>query len=99
MWEAIEHEKEAQGIEHCFEFWGTWRIKKAGIAKNYISDSENWGKGIKITDFKSAEAKYNTVNSTIPVPLICVHNKAIAKRSPSQPTNPQLGAEIALLSV
>ena len=77
MWEAIEHEKEAQGIEHCFEFWGTWRIKKAGIAKNYISDSDNWAKGIKITDVKSAQANYNTVNSTISVPLICVRNKAI----------------------
>ena len=64
MWDTIKQESEAKGIEeigeasasfkHCFEFWGTWRIKKAGIAKNYISDSDNWAKGIKITDVKSA---------------------------------------------
>ena len=41
-------------FEHCFEFLGTWRIKNARIAKNYISDSNNWAKGIKITDVKSA---------------------------------------------
>ena len=64
MWEAIKNESDAMGIEeigeasatfeHCFEFWGTWRIKKPGILKNYIADSDNWPKGIKIIDIKSA---------------------------------------------
>ena len=49
MWDTIKQESEAKGIEeigeasasfeHCFKFLGTWRIKKAGIAKNYIGMS------------------------------------------------------------
>ena len=64
LWELIKTDNKTMGIEeigegsatfeHCFEFWGTWRIKKPGITLNYLENSENWPKGIKITDVKSA---------------------------------------------
>ena len=64
MWEALKNESDAKGIEeigeasatfeHCFEFWGTWRIKKPGITKKDITDANNWPKGITITDVKSS---------------------------------------------
>ena len=41
-------------FEHCFEFWGTWRIKKARFTIKYLENSENWPKGIKITEVKQA---------------------------------------------
>ena len=60
IWEAIKKESDVKGIEeigkasatfeHCFEFWGTWEIKKPGIMKKDLADSDNWSKGIKITD-------------------------------------------------
>ena len=64
LWELIKTDNKTMGIEeigegsatfeHCFEFWGTWRIKKPGITLNYLENSENWPKGIKITEVKSA---------------------------------------------
>ena len=64
MWEALINESDAKGIEeigeasatfeHCFEFWGTWRIKKQGITMKDITDANNWPKGITITDVKSS---------------------------------------------
>ena len=62
MWEAIKKESDMKGIEeigeasatfeHCFEFWGTWRVKKPGITLKYLENSENWTQGIKITKVK-----------------------------------------------
>ena len=65
MWEAIRNESDKKGIEeigeasasfeHCFEFWGTWRVKKPGITLKYLENSKNWSKGIKITQIKQAQ--------------------------------------------
>ena len=62
MWDAIKKESDIKGIEeigeasatfeHCFEFWGTWRVKKPGITLKYLENSENWTQGIKITKVK-----------------------------------------------
>ena len=41
-------------FEHCFEFWGTWRVKKENITVDVLKDSENWPKGVKITEVKPA---------------------------------------------
>ena len=64
MWDIIKYESEKMGIEeigeasatfeHCFEFWGTWKIKKPGVKLKYLQNSENWSKGIKITEVKNA---------------------------------------------
>ena len=52
MWEAIKNDSEMKGIEeigeasatfeHCFEFWGTWRVMKPGLTLKYLEHSENW---------------------------------------------------------
>ena len=64
MWEAIRNESNKKGIkeieeasasfEHCFEFWGTWRVNKPGITLEYLENSKNWSQGIKITQIKEA---------------------------------------------
>ena len=64
MWNLIKYESEKIGIEgigeasatfeHCFEFWGTWKIKKPGLKLKYLQNSENWSKGIRITEVKHA---------------------------------------------
>ena len=63
LWEKIKKENEAKGIreigegstcfEHLYEFWGTWKVEKPG--KNtleFLKDSANWPKGIKILEVK-----------------------------------------------
>ena len=52
MWEAIKNYSERKGIEeigeasatfeHCFEFWGIWRVMKPGLTLKYLEHSENW---------------------------------------------------------
>ena len=64
LWELIKSDNEMKGIEeigegsttfeHCFEFWGTWRVKKPGFTLKYLENSENWPKGIKIKEVKKA---------------------------------------------
>ena len=64
MWEIINKESENKGIEeigeasatfeHHFEFWGRWKIKKPGINWKNLEESENWPKGMKITEVKKA---------------------------------------------
>ena len=64
MWEIMKDESDRKGIEeigeasatfeHCFEFWGTWKIKKPGWKINCLKTSENWPKGIKITKVTQA---------------------------------------------
>ena len=62
MWDIIKKESENKGIEemgdasatfeHCFEFWGTWKIRKPGMKLKYLQNSENWTKGFKITEVR-----------------------------------------------
>ena len=62
MWDLIKKESENKGIEemgdasatfeHCFEFWGTWKIKKPGMKLKYLQNSENWTKRFKITEVR-----------------------------------------------
>ena len=64
LWDMLEADNKAKGIEeigegstcfeHCFEFWGTWKVKKEGITVDFLKNSENWPKGIKITEVKPA---------------------------------------------
>ena len=64
LWENLKNDNEIKGIEeigdgstcfeHIFEFWGTWKIKKPGINKEYLEDSKNWPKGIQIIEVKPA---------------------------------------------
>ena len=62
MWDIIKKESKNKGIEemgdasatfeHCFEFWGTWKIRKPGMKLKYLQNSENWTKGFKITEVR-----------------------------------------------
>ena len=62
LWDIIEKDNVLKGIEeigegstcfeHSFEFWGTWRVKKEGITEDFLKNSENWPKGIKIDKVK-----------------------------------------------
>ena len=62
MWDILKRESETKGIEeigkasaifeHCFEFWGTWRVKKPGLTVKQVSYSDNWPNGVKIIDAK-----------------------------------------------
>ena len=64
LWSDINTVNKEKGIEeigegstcfeHCFEFWGTWRVKKENITVDVLKDSENWPKGVKITEVKPA---------------------------------------------
>ena len=64
LWESIKSDNETKGVEEigggsatfeqCFEFWGTWRVKKPGITIKHLEDSENWPDGVKITEVKPA---------------------------------------------
>ena len=64
MWEAIKNDSKLKGIEeigeasatfeHCFEFWGTWRVMKPGLTLKYLENSENWTQGINITKVEHA---------------------------------------------
>ena len=64
LWENIQNDNAIKGIEeigegsicfeHAFEFWGTWKIKKPGINKEFLEDSNNWPKGIQILEVKPA---------------------------------------------
>ena len=59
LWEKLTNDNKIKGIEeigegstcfeHCFEFWGTWKIQKEGITEEFLKNSENWPKGVKIT--------------------------------------------------
>ena len=61
LWKRIEAANHSLGIkeigegstcfEHCFEFWGTWKIQNAekiNIAD--LKNAENWPNGTKILD-------------------------------------------------
>ena len=64
MWDIIKNESNKKGIEeigeasatfeHCFEFWGTWKVKKPGLKLNYMKNLNYWPKGIKITKVTQA---------------------------------------------
>jgi hypothetical protein len=64
LWDKIKMDNKIKGIEeigegstcfeHCFEFWGTWKVQKEGITIDFLKKSENWPKGIKITEVKPA---------------------------------------------
>ena len=64
MWDIIKNESNKKGIEeigeasatleHCFGFWGTWKVKKPGLILNHLKNSKNWPKGIKITKVTQA---------------------------------------------
>ena len=46
LWEKLKKDNEITGFEeivegsscfeHCFEFWGTWKVKKEGITIDYL---------------------------------------------------------------
>ena len=64
LWEMLERDNKEKGIEeigegstcyeHNFEFWGTWKIVKPGIAVEFLKNLENWPKGIKNIEVKTA---------------------------------------------
>ena len=64
LWEVLTRDNKAIGIEeigegstcfeHCFEFWGTWKLKREGITLDFLKNSENWPKGVKIREVKPA---------------------------------------------
>ena len=64
LWNDIKTVNDEKGIEeigegstyfeHCFEFWGTWRVKKESITEDFLKNSENWPQGVKITKVKPA---------------------------------------------
>ena len=64
LWDMLKEDNRIKGIEeigegstcfeHCFEFWGTWKVKKEGITVDFLKNSDNWPKGIKITEVKPA---------------------------------------------
>ena len=64
LWEILTRDNKAKGIEeigegstcfeHCFEFWGTWKLKREGITLDFLKNSENWPKGVKIREVKPA---------------------------------------------
>ena len=64
LWEVLTRDNKAKGIEeigegstcfeHCFEFWGTWKLKREGITLDFLKNSENWPKGVKIREVKPA---------------------------------------------
>ena len=41
-------------FEHFFQFWGTWQVKKENITLDYLKNSENWPRGVKITKVEPA---------------------------------------------
>ena len=63
LWEKIEATNKAIGIkeigegstcfEHCYEFWGTWKVeKKGGTHFDVLKNEQNWPKGTKILEVK-----------------------------------------------
>jgi hypothetical protein len=64
LWDMLKANNKAKGIEeigegstcfeHCFKFWKIWKVKKEGITVDFLENSENWPKGIKITGVKPA---------------------------------------------
>ena len=61
LWEAIKKDNKEKGIEeigegstsfeHCFEFWGVWKMNEEKDEK-FLADAKNWPKGIKIVEVK-----------------------------------------------
>ena len=61
LWEGIKKYNDEKGIteigdgsknfEHCFEFWGTWKVNP-NINEKFLKDCQNWPKGIKILEVK-----------------------------------------------
>ena len=59
LWEVIKKDNETKGIkevgdgstcfEHCFEFWGTWKVNPEQN-EQFLKDCKNWPKGIKIIE-------------------------------------------------
>ena len=64
LWEKIKSDDKLKGIheigegstcfEHCYEFWGTWKIMKPGLSIDFLKNAENWPKGIKILEVEPA---------------------------------------------
>ena len=64
LWDILEADNALKGIEeigegstcfeHCFKVWGIWKVKKKGITLDFLKNSANWPKGIKITEVKPA---------------------------------------------
>ena len=63
LWERIETANKAIGIkevgegstcfEHCYEFWGKWKVEKpGGTTLDVLKNLENWPKGTKILEVK-----------------------------------------------
>lgn len=64
LWELLKRDNTEKGIEeigegstcfeHCFEFWGKWKINNPEITSDFLKNSENWPKGVKIIEVKPA---------------------------------------------
>ena len=64
LWDMLEVDNKIKGIEeigdgstcfeHCLEFWGTWKVNKLGVDKNFLNNSSNWPNGVSILEVKPA---------------------------------------------
>ena len=64
LWEILEEDNKVKGIkeigdgstcfEHCIEFWGTWKINKPGVNRDFLSESRNWPSGVTILEVENA---------------------------------------------
>ena len=61
LWKLIEAANHGIGIkeigegstcfEHCFEFWGTWKVQNnSKLSIDVLKNTANWPKGVKILD-------------------------------------------------
>ena len=63
LWELLKQDNETKEMEeigegstcfeHHYEFWGTWRVKP-GTSQEFLEESGNWPKGVKIIEVKQA---------------------------------------------
>ena len=63
LWELLKQDNDTKEMneigegstcfEHHYEFWGTWRVKP-GTRQEFLEDSGNWPKGVKIIEVKQA---------------------------------------------
>ena len=63
IWKSIEEANKMIGIkeigegstcfEHCYEFWGSWKLKNGSqLTTDVLKNPDNWPKGTKIRNLK-----------------------------------------------
>ena len=67
LWKSIEDTNKALGInikeidkgfEHCYEFWGSWKIENGSkVTTDALKNPNSWSRGTNIRDVKVKSAK------------------------------------------